>query len=220
MDRLPRHSEQHERPTSPSEKLWEFLEAYNRIMKLIGWIVECGPSADPTVVRQKRDLLNDLIVGLGLDPKDPSALDVLTECYNDTMARARAPQPSFDIPDVGFFEERINGIIRTRSSRNNAAIGVYNPTISEVSDYTWTDWSAVQSRSDSTSTPRYIRGVAQLIADPIAYNLVFPRNDDDMQVTPTWEVANGRHRSLAVACLGSAAIRDANDWVFVGEVPY
>lgn len=218
MERPRGPSQRNERPASPAEGMQEFLKAYNEIMLLIGYIVECGPGLDPYVLAMERDQLDSLLRGISLDPDDPSSMDTLTECYVDVMARARNPQPSLNIPDVGFFEERIRGIIRTRSSENNTSIGGYHPTISEVAGYVWTDWAAVQSRSGDTSTPQYIHDIAEIVADPMAYSLVFPEREDDIGVTPTWEVANGRHRSLAVVCLGSTAVKDANNWVVVEAV--
>lgn len=215
MEKFREPSEQRERLVSPTEGLKEFLQTYSKIMDLLGWLVECGPGVDPAIVAMKRAQLNDLFQSLGLDPDDLTAMDTLAECHSDVMAHARSPQPTFEIPGVDFFEHRIPEVIRTRSSMGDDLVYPYSPTISEVADHAWTNWTSVQSHSDRTSTPQYIRDVAQIVADPIAYQLVFPRHDDDMQVTDTWEVANGGHRSLAVACLGSTAVLDANSWVAV-----
>lgn len=222
-ENAPRFIDRIETNESPQEQLEKFLATYAEIMKILTWLIEASQNFPPLAKAIKRQKLANLLASLGLDADDPDAILLLQECYNDTMARARNPQPALDIPSVEYFESRIGTITRNRSTANEDAPFMYRPTLSDIAEYGWTNWASVQSRNPSlVSTPQYIRDVAKLIADPTAYTLTFRRHDDDMEVTPTWEVANGRHRSLAAAVLGPNVLREAgvDSWVRILEVPY
>ena len=224
MEGESRFSNNLERIESPREELEHFLKTYNEIMKTIGWLVEASQNFSTLVVAVKRQRLAGLYASLGLNHNNPADRELLQGWYSDIMARQRNPQPGIGIPSVETFAHRIALITEMRSTSTRATYTPYRPVVSEIARFAWTDWRRVESRNpDHISTPAYIRDVARIIADPVAYELTFgAHTNDTLEITPSWEVANGRHRSLAVACLGASAVRDGglDSWVTIGMVPY
>lgn len=213
----PRFSDTVERPQSPQEQLECFLDLYKKIQKLAYELIETGPNLDLGVKAMKRALLADYFKRLGFDYTDPDAWNLLEECYQDTMARTRNPQPVIDIPDIVYFQERIEYAKHARVYPVSGKPAIHTPTLSEVAEYGHTSWGNVHSRNPSrVTTPQYIKDVATLIADPVAYTLTF-HSDDAMEVSSGWAIENGRHRSLAAVCLGQAVIAESgiDEWVRV-----
>ncbi len=212
---------------SESAEIFEVLNILNEIEAIISWLVEVGPSANPLARSVKRARLAYYYEQLGIDPSDPNAIQTVLRLRNDANSRARKPRPVINVPDVAYFDEHI---ARIRSERPIAPPYMLNvgevPSLDQVSRYVRTDWNQVNSRASVKTDGEYMHGVATVMADPIAYHGVFlsrrPAGSDGMEIDTQWMVGNGRHRSLAVKCLGPDYIYESgmSDWVKVNVAEY
>lgn len=208
----------------------EFLEIYNKIMALLAWLAEVGAGADPVLRGVRGGQMQQLLQRLGIDPESPSAIAELDSIKYDITSRVRHPQPRIDIPEAAFFNERIEALITEQETQGPPPAYHYATQdvadIVDVAQYGHTDWSNVLSRRGSDhNVSEWIRGIATIMADPIAYQTEFGglgidlvrQAPDPLTIEPDWAIWNGRHRSLAVRSLGGSFVLDAGmrNWVAV-----
>lgn len=203
--------------------LLNFLETWDKIQATLGWLVESGANA-PLLRSVKRAQLQRLMQQLGIDttnPDDPGGYGQLADLRAGITDRSQRPKPRVEIPDTSFFAQRIEAV-----SADFQRFGVpYNPvrpftdevSLSDVIQYGHTDWSEVQARTGHL--PTEIRGIAHVMADPIAYHSWAygsqGRPADHITIGEDWSIQNGRHRSLAALCLGEDYILDSgmSQWI-------
>jgi len=215
--------------------LLDFIEAYTRIQEIMAWLVEAGAGADPAVRGLRRARLQNLMMHLGLDPESPDAFNKLENIKHDLANRTPHPKPRVEIPDEAFFESRIKELIKEQDRFGNPEPPGYAPqggtSIVDIAQFGHTDWNTVQSRRGAGHpVSEWIRGVASIMADPIAYHAEFAglgidsihKTPDHILITDEWSVQNGRHRSLAARSLGEAFVAEAGmaRWVQVNVEPF
>lgn len=212
----------------------DFLATYQKIQGIMAWLAESGPASDPLVKVIRRTHLHRLIGQLGLDPEDPASFSKLEDIRLGLIDRTKHPKPRVDVPDVGFFKQRIEEIIEDYEESGpplayiDAENGIAN--LRNVAEYGHTDWRSVRSRAgESKDVSAWIHGVARVMADPIAYQATFAgmridtvhQAPDHLTLDEDWTVLNGRHRSLAARSLGVDFIEAAgmSQWVKVAIEP-
>ena len=215
--------------------LLDFLEAYTKIQEIMAWLVEASAGADPAVRGLRRARMQRLMQNLGLDPESPDGFSTLEQRKHDLTDRTRHPQPRLEVPEAGFFESRIKELIRDQDTFGNPEPIGYAPqdrtSIVDIAQFGHTDWRTVQSRRGAGHpVGQYIRGVASIMADPIAYHAEFAglgigstyKTPDHILITDDWSIQNGRHRSLAARSLGEAFVAEAGmaRWVQVAVEPF
>jgi hypothetical protein len=210
-------------------RLRDFLETYDKIQAVLGWPVESSASA-PLLKAAKRAQLQRLMQQLGVDttnPDDPGGYKQLADLKAVMADRSQRPQPRVEIPGTSFFAQRIEAV--TADFQRFGA--PYNPgqpytdrvSLLDVIQHGHTDWSEVQSRTGHL--PTEIRGIASVMADPVAYHSwaheAQGRPADHITIGEDWSIQNGRHRSLAAVCLGEDFIRESgmNQWIRVEVEP-
>lgn len=211
--------------------LKEFAATYRETQRLLSWLIECSPNADPTVVAGKRAHLAELLESLGFEPEDPSSLRELENIVSDIKMRIIRPEPTFDVPDVGFFRQRIRELIAEQQLDGTPTppfLAKSRQTdLSEVARFGHTTWAEVLPRT-AESIEASIRGLACVMADPVSYQLRFtsnrldaPNPADTLEVDQSFDVLNGRHRTLAARCLGGQIVSEMgmSSWIPVMVSP-
>lgn len=207
----------------------DFLEVYGRIQALLSWLVESGASA-PMLKVAKRAQLQRLLQQLGIDTDDaddPGGYKQLAGIKAGMADRSLHPKPRVEIPGVGYFAGRI-AEIKADYQRFGAPRNPGQPFGDSVSpldliEYGHTDWDEVQARTGDL--PSEIRRIACVMADPLAYHSwvheAQGRPADHITIDEDWLVQNGRHRSLALVCLGEDFICESgiDRWVQVAVEP-
>jgi len=205
------------------EELLEFLDIYRKIQELLAWLIEASANSDTVIVGIRRARLSDLMQQLGLDPENPQRLTELEEINNELFNRIRRPQPRVDMPEEDFFASRIKEIVAERAPQHLEYVSDINVNLVQFAEHGHTDWGTIASRTGAISLAAYTRGLAQIMADPIAYHAEFGglgidqsrRAPDHLAVNLEWVIANGRHRALAIRSLGPeyVAESDMSQWV-------
>lgn len=129
-----------------------------------------------------------------------------------------------ELPSVHEFSERIDAVVAS-GAPDVRLLRPYDTlrALSFVAGYGWTrDWRHVASRFPALPTPEYVRSIAAVLVDPDSYSAMFSAVDDEIEVTPYGEVANGCHRVLAAKCLGADVVKRAgvDAWAHIRIVPY
>jgi hypothetical protein len=208
--------------------LLEFLGAYTKIQEIMAWLVEAGAEADFTVKAVRRAYLQQLIQQLGLDPESPDAFTQLEQMKTGLSDRTMHPKPRVDVPDADFFKSRIKKIVSDQdlfgspSTYGYATEGIAD--VVGIAQFGHTDWRSVQSRN-GRDISEWIHGVANIMADPVAYHAEFAglgissmhSTPDHLAISEDWAIQNGRHRSLAVRSLGEEYVLEAgmSQWIQV-----
>lgn len=168
---------------------------------------------------------------LGIDtdnPDDPGGYKQLADIRAGMADRSLQPQPRIEIPGASFFERRIAEVTadyqRFGAPHNPGRPFSDSVSLLELIRYGHTDWSEVQARTGDL--PAEIRHIACVMADPLAYHPwaygAPGRAADHIAIDgEDWSIQNGRHRSLALACLGEDFIRSSgmDRWVPVMVEP-
>lgn len=220
---------QSERINDPEvAELLEFLEVYNEIQRLLTWLVEASPGAEPSTVSDRRAHLQALLKDIGLDPDNlEESFMQLEEMENELSDRALHPKPRIDVPEAGYFESQISRIMYSHEisdgSINYGLAIATQEDIAGIIRYGHTDWRTVRSRSSDLSDAEWVHGIARIMADPVAYQIKFTglhidgmkESEDPIRVTQDWDIQNGRHRSLAALSLGEDYIHESGmrNWV-------
>lgn len=201
----------------------DFLEKYQEIQEDLSWLVEASASA-PMLKAVKRARIRMHMQQLGIDtdnPDDPGGYKQLANIKAGIADRSLHPRPRVEIPDVTFFEHHI-AEIKANYCQFGGPYHMEKPLVDGVSlidiiGYGHTDWDDVQARTGHL--PSEIQKIAVVMADPIAYHSWAyggqGRATDHITVAEDWSIQNGRHRSLAAACLGEDFIHDSGiaQWV-------
>lgn len=220
------HSSAEARHDPEVEELLEFLGAYKKIQEILSWLVEASAGSDPIIKGVRRAHMHQLIQQLGLDPESPDAFTQLEEMKLAFSDRTLHPRPRIEVPEAGYFRSRIKEII---SDRGRFGTSPVDPTADGVADivavaqYGHTDWVNVKSRTDSMDAAEWVRGVAMIMADPVAYQAEFAglgvdvshKTADYLAISENWAIQNGRHRSLAAVSLGEEYLLEAGmtQWI-------
>lgn len=203
----------------------DFLEVYDKIQALLAWIIESG-AGNPLLKGVKRGQLQKLMHQLGIatdNPDDPGGYKQLAGIKAGMADRSLNPKPRVEIPGVGYFAQRIAEVradYRESGPRYHPG-QPFGGTVSplDLIEYGHTDWDEVQSRTGNF--PAEIRRIACVMADPLAYHTwayASPGHAaDQITIGQDWSVQNGRHRALALACLGEDFVRGAgmDRWIRV-----
>jgi hypothetical protein len=208
----------------------ELIEIIETAERVINWLVESGPGADPAVRAMQRARLNSLYAQLGIDPDDPNAMHTLLQFRREIDHRANHPQPHVDIPEVSFFEEKITQLRSDQMGNLPIERGPQISTesmidLADIALFGYTNWNDVQSRTSARTDGEYIHGIAMIMSDPIAYHKTFLSREivgmDSPAVDTRWRIQNGRHRSLAARCLGVGFVLDSgmHTWIPVTIEP-
>lgn len=209
-------------------ELLEFLSIYKEIQEIISWLIEASANSSFTSRAIRRARLRTLIQKLGLDPESPDAFTQLENLKAGLSDRTLHPKPRIEVPGAGFFKSRIKELIREQGRYGNptpfddAVNG--NADLVDLAQYGHSDWTAVHTRTDSKDTSEWTRDIAIIMADPIAYQAIFAGLSidagrktaaDHLYIASDWAIQNGRHRSLALRCLGGEYVLEAGmaQWV-------
>jgi hypothetical protein len=208
-------------------ELLDFLGSYKKIQEIMAWLVEASAEADFTIKAVRRGHLHNLMAGIGLDPESPEALSQLENMKAGLTDRIKHPKPRVAVPDAGFFKSRIKELVSEQAQYGDPE--VYDYAVGGVSDlvdlarFGHTDWSSVRSRTGTKDVSEWIHGVAEIMADPVAYQAEFAglgldtahRATDHIEVSYDWSIGNGRHRSLATRSLGEEYVLEAgmSQWI-------
>jgi hypothetical protein len=208
------------------EELLEFLGAYKKIQEILSWLAEASAGSDPIIKGVRRGHMHRLMQQLGLDPESPVAFTQLEEIKLGLSDRTVHPKPRIEVPEAGYFRSRIKEIISDREKFGApfARLAIDGDAdIVAVAQYGHTDWANVKSRTGSMDTAAWVRGVAMIMADPVAYQAEFAglgidpshKTADHLAINETWIIQNGRHRSLAAVSLGEEYLHEAGmaQWI-------
>jgi hypothetical protein len=210
-------------------ELLGFFDAYKKIQEILSWLVESSVAADPVIAGVRRGHLHQLMQQLGLDPDNPGAFMQLEAMKSSLSDRAQHPEPRITVPEAGYFRSRIKKIVSdyekfgAPSALDYATDG--DTDIITVVRYGHTAWADVTSRTGTMDAGEWMRGVAVIMADPVAYHAEFaglglgalPGITDHIAVGEDWDIQNGRHRSLAAVSLGEEYLLEAGmaQWIQV-----
>lgn len=208
-------------------KLRQFMSTYSTIGRLQFWLYTEGESAHPVLRSDREGHLNSLLLELGIEPDAGATWRQLGEMHYAIEERQLHPVPTVEVPEAGFFTARIKEIVqRPDEPEPFAPRAIGRVSLEEVAMYGYTDWGRVDPRGGRGITiGEYVHDIAQIMADPVSYQLHFARADlglehanDHMEVKDDLMIFNGRHRSLAAVSLGAEYIAEANmgQWIQVG----
>ena len=206
------------------KEILEFLNIYKQIQEITAWLVEAGSGTDPAVRAAKRKHLRQLMSRLGFDPESPDSLRELEDLRSLLFYRTLHPKPRVEVPDADYFKDRIEELIANQAIRE--APYIWNrgsANLVDLARYGHTDWASLRARTASEDVSEHIRGVATIMADPVAYQVKFAgigisryhKAADHIEVAGDWSIANGRHRSLATRSLGEEYVFEAgmSQWI-------
>lgn len=199
---------------SEVQQTLDILETYEKIQEVLSWLVESGANA-PLLKGVKRGQLQKLLQQLGIDPSDPEALLQLEGLKREISDSVLDPKPVLEVPSIDFFETRISQIVGERKRSfirppSDLIVGEQVRLV-DVVRHGQTEWKEIKSRTVERSIAQWTRGIAAIMADPVAYmgefaGLATSSYPDHMAIDRQWNIQNGRHRSLAARCLGEEYI--------------
>jgi hypothetical protein len=193
----------------PREKSPEELreETIREIAVLLAEIIE-KKDLDPLVIRNKRQKLHLLIKSLGLKGiDDPMLTQILASLYEADKDIPTPPNyPSFEDFAQKFKE------VSDHTFKETDQECTTNPTLREICDWSKVSVEELQKRG-SKSLEHYLYDLGKLICHRRGYQFIF--QEDPITVRPNWVVYNGRHRAVALKCLGNDYIQESGikSWV-------
>lgn len=197
------------------DPLLETQEKLSKIDKLMFELIEKAGDLNPLRKKQLRTMLDDLLQSLGL--KNMKELTEFRGRFVEQINnRRKDPKTPQDYPS----ESEFSYLMKHAVGQNKPSTWFVPPQIradaTGVAEYGHSEWSQLQRRN-SDSLVEYQYKLGRVLADRVAYGDSI-EEIDPIEISPNWEVANGRHRGLALVTLGAGFIRrhGLDGWVKVG----
>lgn len=165
------------------------VEIIEGIARLLAWLVEAGPGANPYITKQRRTQLRAALAQLGID-RDKDHWEILYgEIVWDVMKDFQFPEKPAGYPEPAPFSAKVQELV----AKHNSTLG------------------DLRGR-DGMELAEYLYGLGFVLASQLSYEYIFPKSDP-IVVSANGEI-EGRHRYLTLAILGELGF-DTSRWHWV-----
>lgn len=163
------------------------------MLEILAKIVESGAELDRQHLANLRVRVQMLLSELGLKSiNDPMLLEIIYRAHTRDI---RIPTHE-GYPSREDFSLRYKEAITRKEEVAEPCRG--DPMVSDLLLYARGPWTGIKGRG--MDTVDYLYGLGKVLSHRPAYEVLF--SEDPIQVNEDWDVENGRHRVLALKCLG------------------
>ncbi len=194
------------------DPLLKAKETVAKIDRLMAKLIELGGELSSAQKQNIRTQVQNLLSSLGLSNMRDFA--IFTVRINQGIReRLTNPKVPTNYPSIEVFERNFN-LLLEKSVPSNLPVVPRDVLATEVARYGQSDWNSIQGRTSTTLDYHYCLG--RVLCDELVYSEMFEKGDE-IKIKDSWQVDNGRHRTLSLRTLGERFTKTVglDSWVKV-----